>query len=134
MKKQNKREEILEDIQRIVIKVGTSTLTDENGQLDLQKMKKIVVEISNLQDKGFDVILVSSGAVGAGMGLLEIEERPKLLSEKQMLSAVGQVTLMQVYQTFFKKYDKLIGQLLLTKGEFSNRKMKMMQLFQMSLK
>ena len=122
MKKQNKREEILEDIQRIVIKVGTSTLTDENGQLDLQKMKKIVVEISNLQDKGFDVILVSSGAVGAGMGLLEIEERPKLLSEKQMLSAVGQVTLMQVYQTFFKKYDKLIGQLLLTKGEFSNRK------------
>ena len=50
MKKQNKREEILEDIQRIVIKVGTSTLTDENGQLDLQKMKKIVVEISNLQD------------------------------------------------------------------------------------
>ena len=122
MKKQNKREEILEDIQRIVIKVGTSTLTDENGQLNLQKMKKIVVEISNLQDKGFDVILVSSGAVGAGMGLLEIEERPKLLSEKQMLSAVGQVTLMQVYQTFFKKYDKLIGQLLLTKGEFSNRK------------
>ena len=122
MKKQNKREEILEDIQRIVIKVGTSMLTDENGQLNLQKMKKIVVEISNLQDKGFDVILVSSGAVGAGMGLLEIEERPKLLSEKQMLSAVGQVTLMQVYQTFFKKYDKLIGQLLLTKGEFSNRK------------
>ena len=122
MKKQNKREEILEDIQRIVIKVGTSTLTDENGQLNLQKMKKIVVEISNLQDKGYDVILVSSGAVGAGMGLLEIEERPKLLSEKQMLSAVGQVTLMQVYQTFFKKYDKLIGQLLLTKGEFSNRK------------
>ena len=103
MKKQNKREEILEDIQRIVIKVGTSTLTDENGQLNLQKMKKIVVEISNLQDKGYDVILVSSGAVGAGMGLLEIEERPKLLSEKQMLSAVGQVTLMQVYQTFFKK-------------------------------
>ena len=67
MKKQNKREEILEDIQRIVIKVGTSTLTDENGQLNLQKMKKIVVEISNLQDKGYDVILVTSGAVGAGM-------------------------------------------------------------------
>jgi len=77
MKNRNTREEILENIQRIVVKVGTSTLTNENGHLDIEKIRKIVLELSNLQDKGYDVILVSSGAVGAGMGLLNINEKPK---------------------------------------------------------
>ena len=122
MKNRNTREEILENIQRIVVKVGTSTLTNENGHLDIEKIRKIVLELSNLQDKGYDVILVSSGAVGAGMGLLNINEKPKTLAEKQMLSAVGQVSLMQIYQTLFKEYNKIVGQLLLTKEEFSNRK------------
>ena len=122
MKNRNTREEILENIQRIVVKVGTSTLTNENGHLDIEKIRKIVLELSNLQDKGYDVILVSSGAVGAGMGLLNINEKPKTLAEKQMLSAVGQVSLMQIYQTLFKEHNKIIGQLLLTKEEFSNRK------------
>ena len=122
MKNRNTREEILENIQRIVVKVGTSTLTNENGHLDVEKIRKIVLELSNLQDKGYDVILVSSGAVGAGMGLLNINEKPKTLAEKQMLSAVGQVSLMQIYQTLFKEHNKIVGQLLLTKEEFSNRK------------
>ena len=122
MKNRNTREEILENIQRIVVKVGTSTLTNENGHLDIEKIRKIVLELSNLQDKGYDVILVSSGAVGAGMGLLNINEKPKTLAEKQMLSAVGQVSLMQIYQTLFKEHNKIVGQLLLTKEEFSNRK------------
>ena len=122
MKNRNTREEILENIQRIVVKVGTSTLTNENGHLDIEKIRKIVLELSNLQDKGYDVILVSSGAVGAGMGLLNINEKTKTLAEKQMLSAVGQVSLMQIYQTLFKEHNKIVGQLLLTKEEFSNRK------------
>ena len=122
MKNRSTREEILENIQRIVVKVGTSTLTNENGHLDIEKIRKIVMELSNLQDKGYDVILVSSGAVGAGMGLLNINEKPKTLAEKQMLSAVGQVSLMQIYQTLFKEHNKIVGQLLLTKEEFSNRK------------
>ena len=122
MKNRSTREEILENIQRIVVKVGTSTLTNENGHLDIEKIRKIVLELSNLQDKGYDVILVSSGAVGAGMGLLNINEKPKTLAEKQMLSAVGQVSLMQIYQTLFKEHNKIVGQLLLTKEEFSNRK------------
>ena len=120
--KNNKREEILENVQRIVVKVGTSTLTTEDGRLNIDKIKKIVMELSNLQNKGYDVILVTSGAVGAGMGLLNISEKPKTLAEKQMLSAVGQVSLMQIYQTLFKEHSKIIGQLLLTKEEFSNRK------------
>ena len=122
MRNSNTREEILDNIQRIVVKVGTSTLTTEDGHLDIEKIKKIVLELSNLQDKGYDVILVTSGAVGAGMGLLNISEKPKTLAEKQMLSAVGQVSLMQIYQTLFKEHNKIIGQLLLTKEEFSNRK------------
>ena len=121
MRNSNKREEILDNMQRIVVKVGTSTLTTEDGHLDIEKIKKIVLELSNLQDKGYDVILVTSGAVGAGMGLLNISEKPKTLAEKQMLSAVGQVSLMQIYQTLFKEHNKIIGQLL-TKEEFSNRK------------
>ena len=122
MKTINNREEILGNVQRIVVKVGTSTLTTEDGRLNIDKIKKIVMELSNLQNKGYDVILVSSGAVGAGMGLLNINEKPKTLAEKQMLSAVGQVSLMQIYQTLFKEHNKIIGQLLLTKEEFSNRK------------
>ena len=122
MRNSNTREEILDNIQRIVVKVGTSTLTTEDGHLDIEKIKKIVLELSNLQDKGYDVILVTSGAVGAGMGLLNISEKPKTLAEKQMLSAVGQVSLMQIYQTLFKEHNKIVGQLLLTKEEFSNRK------------
>jgi len=76
MKSNNKREEILENVQRVVVKVGTSTLTTEDGRLNIDKIKKIVMELSNLQNKGYDVILVTSGAVGAGMGLLNINEKP----------------------------------------------------------
>ena len=83
MKRQiNRREEILKNIQKIVVKVGTSTLTKEDGNLNIEKIKKIVSELSNLSDKGYDVVLVTSGAVGAGMGRLNMTERPKTLSEK----------------------------------------------------
>lgn len=116
------REEKLKDIQKIVVKVGTSTLTDEKGNLNLKKIEKIVTELSNLSNKGYGVLLVTSGAVGAGMGLLNITEKPKSIAEKQMLSAVGQLSLMHIYKTFFEKHNKVIGQLLLTKSDFSNRK------------
>lgn len=120
--KMNTRDEILKNIQKVVVKVGTSTLTNVDGSLDIDKIKKIVLELSNLSDKGYDVALVTSGAVGAGMGRLGLTERPKTLSEKQAVSAVGQVSLMHLYQTFFQEHNKVIGQLLLTKGDFSDRK------------
>ena len=116
------RELLLKNVQKIVVKVGTSTLTKSDGQLNIDKIKKIVLELSNLSDKGYDVALVTSGAVGAGMGILNMPERPKTLSEKQAVSAVGQVSLMHLYQTLFQEYNKVIGQLLLTKGEFSDRR------------
>lgn len=123
MKRQtNRREEILENIQKIVVKVGTSTLTKEDGNLNIEKIKKIVAELSNLSNKGYDVVLVTSGAVGAGMGKLGLTERPKTLSEKQALASVGQVALTHLYQLLFQKYGKIIGQLLLTRGDFSDRR------------
>ena len=123
MKRQiNRREEILKNIQKVVVKVGTSTLTKEDGNLNIEKIKKIVSELSNLSDKGYDVVLVTSGAVGAGMGRLNMTERPKTLSEKQALASVGQVALTHLYQMLFQEYGKIIGQLLLTKGDFSDRR------------
>ena len=116
------RELLLKNVQKIVVKVGTSTLTKSDGQLNIEKIKKIVLELSNLSDKGYDVALVTSGAVGAGMGMLNMPERPKTLSEKQAVSAVGQLSLMHLYQTLFQEHNKVIGQLLLTKGEFSDRR------------
>ena len=123
MKRQtNRREEILENIQKIVVKVGTSTLTNKDGSLNIEKIKKIVSELSNLSDKGYDVVLVTSGAVGAGMGKLNMTERPKTLSEKQALASVGQVALTHLYQLLFQEYGKIIGQILLTRGDFSDRR------------
>ena len=123
MKRQtNRREEILENIQKIVVKVGTSTLTKEDGNLNIEKIKKIVAELSNLSNKGYDVVLVTSGAVGAGMGKLGLTEHPKTLSEKQALASVGQVALTHLYQLLFQEYGKIIGQLLLTRGDFSDRR------------
>ena len=123
MKRQtNRREEILKNIQKIVVKVGTSTLTKEDGNLNIEKIKKIVAELSNLSNKGYDVVLVTSGAVGAGMGKLGLTERPKTLSEKQALASVGQVALTHLYQLLFQEYGKIIGQLLLTRGDFSDRR------------
>ena len=119
---ENTREELLKNIHRIVVKVGTSTLTNEDGSLDIDKIRKIVLEISNLSDKGYDVALVTSGSVGAGMGVLNMSDRPKTLTEKQAVSAIGQVSLMHLYQTFFHEHGKVIAQLLLTRGEFSDRR------------
>ena len=121
MKNEMTREDILGDIKKVVVKVGTSTLTKEDGSLNISKIKEIVKEISNLVDKGYEMVLVSSGAVGAGMGQLGLTEKPKALTEKQAVAAVGQVALTHLYQNLFSEYNKTIAQLLLTKADFSDR-------------
>ena len=116
------RKNLLKDLKKIVVKVGTSTLTKNDGNLNIEKIKKIVFELSKLSDKGYEVVLVTSGAVGAGMGKLNLSEKPKALSEKQAVAAVGQVSLMHLYQSLFEEHKKMIGQLLLTKLDFADRK------------
>jgi len=115
------RKELLGDIKRIVIKVGTSTLAHSTGLLNLERIEKLVRSISDLHNKGYEVILVTSGAIGAGMGKLNLKERPKNIPQKQAVAAVGQVTLIHLYQKIFAEYGKIVGQLLLTKDDISDR-------------
>ncbi|WP_260173410.1 glutamate 5-kinase [Campylobacter sp. 19-13652] len=107
--------------QNIIIKVGTSTLTKANGELNHARIKSIVSQIAQLTRSGFRVLLVSSGAVGAGMGAMGLDKKPADLASKQALAAVGQVALMGLYERLFWAYDIKIAQLLLTKDDFANR-------------
>lgn len=105
-------------VKRIVVKVGTSSLTDRNSRLDPLKVKKIVKEVVGLRRKGKEVLLVTSGAIGAGVGRLGMKERPKELPMLQAAAAVGQGILMNVYERYFGRHGQPIAQLLLTKEDF----------------
>lgn len=108
----------MKDIKKIIIKVGTSTLALENGKLNLKRIKKLVRVISTLIEEGYEIMLVSSGAIGAGIGKLDLKKRPEDIPTKRILAAVGQVELMHIYENIFFAYDKIIAQLLLTKDDF----------------
>lgn len=111
----------MKDYKRIVIKVGSSTLTHADGKLDVQQIKKIVKEISFLTDQGYECVFVTSGAIAAGMGILNVHEKPNEIDKRQVLAAVGQVELIQLYSQLFFAFDHPVAQLLLTKDDFSNR-------------
>jgi len=111
----------LNEARRIVVKVGSSTLTYANGKLNLYQLERLVRELADLKNQGLEIILVSSGAVGAGMGKMEFEERPKNIPEKQALAAIGQGILMHLYEKFFSEYGKTVAQVLLTREDLTNR-------------
>ncbi len=96
----------------VVVKVGTNSLTDEDSRLDRVKLDKLVADIMDLRDRGKDVILISSGAVGAGIGRLDRETGT--IEETQALSTVGQGHLMRHYTQSFDRYDQTVAQILLT--------------------
>ena len=107
--------------QRIVVKVGTSTLTRENGALNLHNMDHLARALSDLRGMGHEVILVSSGAIGVGTGKLGLGERPRELRMKQAVAAVGQCELMHLYDKFFGEYGYTVAQILLTGEDVENR-------------
>ncbi|MDF9866936.1 glutamate 5-kinase [Bacilli bacterium PM5-3] len=111
----------LNDIKRVVIKIGTSTLTKENAKMDVDRIKKIIKQIAYLRKNGYEVIFVSSGAVGSGNGKLGIKKNTSV-AQKQASAAVGQVQLMKLYEELLEKEDLLMGQILLTKDDVTNRK------------
>lgn len=102
---------------RIVVKVGTSTLTYESGRLNLRRVETLVKVLCDLQNSGKDVILVSSGAIGVGVGKLGLKKRPSETREKQAVAAVGQCELMFIYDKLFGEYNHRIAQVLLTKHD-----------------
>ncbi len=112
---------LVANAQKIVVKVGTSTLTHKNGKLNLEQIEKLVRQLSDLRNQGKDVVLVSSGAIGAGMGKLNLEERPKTIPEKQAVAAVGQGILLHIYEKIFSEYGQATAQLLLTKADLEHR-------------
>jgi glutamate 5-kinase len=112
----------LQNARRVVIKVGTSTLTHSTGKLNLNRMEKLVRQLADLQNQGKEVVLVSSGAVGAGLGRLGLTERPSSIVERQAMAAIGQGLLMQVYEKLFAEYGQIVAQVLLTRNDISDRK------------
>lgn len=102
-------------VKRVVIKVGTSSLTYETGKLNIKKIESIVRVVSDLRNRGVEVVLVSSGAVGAGVGKLNLAEKPSDTRKKQALAAIGQATLVSMYDRFFSEYGHSSAQVLLTK-------------------
>ena len=105
---------------RIVVKVGTSSLTDERSKLDSRKVGKFVGEVMELRKYGKEVLLVTSGAIGAGMEHLKLERRPGEMPFLQATAAVGQGLLMQVYGEYFSGYGQPIAQILLTREDFTD--------------
>ncbi len=100
---------------RIVVKVGTSTLTHKTGRLNIRRVEQLVKTLADLQNSGHEIILVSSGSIGLGMGKLGLTERPKDTPGKQACAAVGQCELMYMYDNLFSDYSITVAQMLLTK-------------------
>lgn len=100
---------------RIVIKIGTSTLTHTTGHLNLRRIETLVKIVSDFKNAGQQVILVSSGAVGAGLAKLGLDHRPRTPEEKQAVAAVGQSELMKIYERFFSTFGHTVGQILMTR-------------------
>ena len=106
---------------RIVIKAGTNLLTGKTGELNRKRITALAKEISELRSEGNEVLIVTSGAIGAGMGRMKLRKRPSALKEKQALAAIGQPLLMDLYQDAFSALDITIAQVLLTRGDFDER-------------
>lgn len=100
---------------RIVVKVGTSTLTHRTGRLNIRRVEKLVKTLADLQNAGHEVVLVSSGAIGLGMGKLGLTKKPSDTPGKQACAAVGQCELMYLYDKLFAEYSLTVAQVLLTK-------------------
>ncbi len=111
----------IKDKKRIVIKIGSSSLTHEaTGSINLSKMEKLVRILTDLRNQGKDVILVSSGAIAVGRESLNLKEKPKEKVVKQACAAVGQARLMMVYQKLFAEYNQVPAQILMTKYTMIN--------------
>lgn len=116
-----RRKDILASAKKIVIKIGTRVLTTEEGKLDENKIESLVKDISLLKKSGKEIVIVTSGAIGAGMGKLGIVKKPKDIPQKQALAAIGQSELMKIYEKYFYEEGLCVGQMLLTQEDLNDR-------------
>ncbi len=117
----SKRKELFDDIEKIVIKIGTTSISGHDGELDFDLMDNIASQVSELHNQGKQVIIVSSGSIGIGIEMLNLNCRPREIPVRQAAAAVGQSVLMQHWMQSFKRYDLKVAQILLTYGSFTNR-------------
>lgn len=120
------------DAKKIVVKVGTSTLTYPTGRLNIRRLEILVKVLSDLKNSGKDIVLVSSGAIGVGAGKLGLKERPKDIPSKQAAAAVGQCELMYLYDKLFEEYGHVVAQVLLNRDAVDdhNRKRHIINTFE----
>ncbi len=102
---------------RIVVKVGTSSLTHSNGKTNIRRIKELIEVLSDIANSGVQICFVSSGAIGVGVGKLGLKERPTDTEGRQAASSIGQCELMFIYDKFFSEYNYTVGQLLITKSD-----------------
>lgn len=105
---------------RIVVKIGTSTLAYSTGQLNIRRVEALCKTMSDIRNAGHELILVSSGAIGMGVGKLGLRERPRDIPTKQAAAAVGQCELMYIYDKLFSEYHHTVAQLLITADNLTN--------------
>ncbi|HBH13266.1 MAG: Glutamate 5-kinase [Clostridiales bacterium 38_11] len=111
----------LKKANKIVIKIGTSSITYKNGKINFKKIEQLSRVLTDLKNSGKEIVLVSSGAIGAGMSKLGLKIKPVELRERQAVAAVGQGLLMQFYEKFFNEYNQTIAQLLLTEDVMTDQ-------------
>lgn len=115
------RAECLGNAARVVLKLGTGVLTDSRKQVDLPQLERLVAQVAAQRKDGREMVLVTSGAVGAGMGALGFEKRPTLLAELQACAAVGQSRLMATYEQLFARHNLAVAQVLLTHDDLADK-------------
>lgn len=121
MKKSVKYRQVMGDVRRVVVKLGSRVLVQKTGRPDTRRMRHIAGQLAKLHNQGFEVVVVTSGAVGAGMEALGMKQRPKTLPDQQMAAAVGQTRLMSRYESLFNKLNCKVGQILLTHDDFKHK-------------
>lgn len=112
--------QMLKAARRVVIKVGTSTITYDNGRFNLTNLEHLCRSIANQMNQGREVILVSSGAIGVGVGRLKLKEKPRSIRDKQAVAAVGQCELMSMYSRLMSDFNYTVAQILLTKDDIDD--------------
>ena len=111
----------IESVKRVVVKVGSSTLTHSNGLLNFKRIESLVKQLADIHNSGLEVVLVTSGAIAAGVGRLGLKSKPKAMPKKQAAAAVGQVALMHMYDKFFAEYGQIAAQILITKEDMADK-------------
>ena len=112
----------LSKVKSLIIKIGSSSLCDDKGNINKEKILNLIWQIAQIKRKGIKITLVSSGAINAGVHIMNLTERPQTIPEKQALAAIGQASLMQIYEDLFSLFDLKCAQILLNHDDFDDRK------------